>query len=519
MNANGLAKVEAEVVDISVLINTGLKGIHAFLGETERGFGNRLIGTWAEYQKHFGGLVNGNDFPLLCKRALDSGCRLRVGRVLHYTDVTDATTVTGVAAKSSTVAVADLVSAKSIGTWGNNIKFSITVNTVGKYILTAWVDSNGSPTEEEEIELVSGSGALTEAQAILEAQNINIKSNLLICKSTDWEGIDLSAIVDTTYPLSLGTDTDEVVDADYIGDSAAQTGVHVFDNETDFTRISIPAKAIPALDIKLAAYVNVRQDCRAILRTPTGISGATAIEYREGTGAWSHSAINTWLASMVYGGLLISHPVTGAETEIPALASVAGNYSNKDNNNYEWFASAGPKRGKIYDALGIGYNLGSAARVTEANNVDTHGINPVIDDADYGLVYWGNGTLQKEDTLLKHENVADLLIFILRAVKPLAKSELFEPNDIETWKAIWRKVNPLLKEIKKKRGIWNYLYQGDQDIDKIEDAEVNSAEDIDKGKYVFILWIKPKVGLKYVGIKVAVTNSGTSFETVLGQPS
>ena len=516
MNANGLAKVGAEVVDISVLINTGLKGIHAFLGETERGFGNKLVGTWAEYKKHFGGLVIGNDFPLLCKRALDAGCKLRVGRVLHYTDVTDKSTITGVASQEATNS---FIEAKSIGTWGNKVKFKIVANSLGKYVLTAWIDNSGAVTEEEEFELVSASGVLTAEQAQLEAHNINTKSNLLNCKSATLTGFNISTIVDTSFTLTLGTNTGTLVDADYTGDSGAETGVHVFDNATDFTRISIPAKAIPALDIKLVAYVNTRQDCRVILRTPTGITGATAIEYREGTGAWSHTAINSWLASMVYGGLLISHPVTGLETEVRALSSVAGNYSNKDNTNYEWFTAAGSKRGKIYGALGIGYNLGSAARITEANNVDTHGINPVIDDADYGLVYWGNSTLQKEDTLLKHENVADLLIFILRAVKPLAKSELFEPNDIATWKSIWRKVNPLLKEVKKKRGIWDYLYQGDQNIDKIEQAVVNSTEDIDKGKYTFILWIKPKVGLKYVGVKVTVTNSGTSFEEVSGQPN
>lgn len=513
MNANGLAKVQSEVVDISVLVNTGLKGIHAFLGETERGFGDKLVGTWAEYQKHFGGLVDGNIFPLLCKRALEAGCKLRVGRVLHYTDVTDKTTITGTKAVE---AGNSAFFAKSIGTWGNSIRLSISEGTLGNGVLKVWVLKNGQKTEEEEIEMLQAIGtAYTQAQADAEALNISSKSNLVDLDGDGIYGTTLNVDWTTEVALTTGTNTGTVVDADYTGDSAAKTGVHVFDDASDFVRISIPAKAVPALDIKLVQYVENRFDCRAILRTPTGISGATAIQYREGTGTWTHTAINSWMASMVYGGDIISHPVTSEETTIPALAAVAGNYSKKDNTAYEWFSAAGSKRGLIKGSLGIDYNLGSPSRSTEADNVDKHGINPVIDDVDYGMAYWGNGTLQKKDTLLKHENVADLVIFMLRAIRPLAKSELFDPNDVATWSAIWRKVNPLLKLIKDKRGFWDYRYEGDQHIDKISQAVVNDPTDVDAGKYVFIVWIQPKVGMKYVGIKVAVTNSGASIQDVV----
>lgn len=221
---------------------------------------------------------------------------------------------------------------------------------------------------------------------------------------------------------------------------------------------------------------------------------------------------------MIYGGLSITHPSTGARVVVPAIADVAGCMANKDNKTKEWFASAGPDRGKIGNALGIEYNLGTSARSTEADSVDTHGINMVIDDKDYGLVYWGNGTLQKEDTLLKFENVADLVIFILRSVTPLAKSQLFNPNDVETWKAIHRRVRPLLEAVKKGRGIWNYLYEGDQNVETVSQAVVNDPLDIDAGKYVFIIWIQPKVGMKYVGIQVTVTNSNVDFTEIEGQP-
>jgi len=507
LNAQGAAKVQGDVVDLSVLIATGLKGIHAFFGETERGEEGKtvLIGSWTEYKKTFGGLLTTSDFPLLCKRALEAGCKLRIGRVLHYTDPTDKSTVTGT--KAAGVIGAMDFRAKSIGA-GETFKVTTTA-TAGMSGYFDFVIQN--PAGEEVGRVTQVKTPLIEADRV----RVNASNN----------GVELltsslgDAITAGTITLSGGANTGTVVAADYIGDTNAVTGIHVFDQDNDFVRISCPAIAIPAVDIALVAYVVGRQDCRAILRTPIGISGTVGIDYREGTGSYSHSPVNTWLASMIFGTLQVTHPVTSDEVSIPAIADVAAKMSGKDNNSVAWFAAAGPERGRIYNTIGVQYNLGTAARNTEFDNVDNHGLNAVIDDTDFGPVYWGNGTMQKADTLLKFENVADLVIFILRGVKPLAKSVLFNPNDVDTWKAIYRKVRPFMEQIKAGRGVWDYLYQGDQDIENISEAVVNTPADVDKGKYRFIIWIQPKVALKYVGFEITVTNSGVSFEEISGQPT
>lgn len=515
IKASGRARVETEVADLSVLLNTGLTGIHAVFGRTERGPIDRtvLVGSWAAYRKHFGDLVAGNDFPLICKRALEAGVKLRVGRAVNYTDVTDKGTVTGAAATGALVALGTVFTADNIGIWGNSVTVAVTAAANGVADEFDIVTSIAGDTNQTVI-VRNIKGTLT----LEEIQKYNA-SNHLAYLSDAQVGSVLSA---ASVTLAGGTDTAVIAIADITGDSSQQSGIHIFDNYSDFTRISAPAYAMPEVDAKLASYAVTRMDCRAILRTPTGISGNVAIEYREGTGTYNHDAIDTWLASMVFGGLEISHPVTSQLVTIPALADVMGNYGQKDTKARQWFSAAGPERGQINNALGIDYNLGSPARSLEADSVDVHGINPVIQDATYGLVYWGNSTLQKEKTFLSHENVADLIIYLNRAVAPIAKSELFNPNDVETWRAIHRNVRPLLELVKSQRGIWDYIYQGDHLIDSIEDLDestVNSPEDVDAGKYQFIVWIKPKVGLKYIGIKFSLTNTGVSFEEVSGQPA
>lgn len=509
---SGRARVDTEIIDLSVLVATGLKGIHAYGGITERGDLNKtyLVGSWQEYVNSLGGLIPESIFPLICKRALERGAKLRVGRMAHFTTISDPTTLVGVKA-GGTNNTTVLLEAANIGAWGNGLsvaitaavngatdEFDIAVSLAGYPDLTKTVIRN--------IPKVLTTATIAEFNTLSELVKIKVASAT-------------QSLIAGTVVFTLGAETKaNIVLADFTGSAIAKNGMHIFDDYSDFVRISLPEMAVPELDIALVAYVEQRKDCRAILRTPIGISGNVAIDYREGTGTYSHTPIDNWRASMVFGGVDVMNERTSAREIIPVIGDVTGCYSSKDNVAFEWFSAAGPKRGRIGNAFGIDYNLGSPARATEADSVDVHGINPVIDDKDYGLVYWGNSTLTKANKMTKHDNIAELLIYITRTVAPLCKSELFDPNDVETWKAIYRNVNPLMRLLVDKRALWDYIYDGDQNIDKISDAKVNRPEDVDNGEYVFILWIKPKAALKYVGVKVVVTNSGINFEEITSQP-
>ena len=76
-----------------------------------------------------------------------------------------------------------------------------------------------------------------------------------------------------------------------------------------------------------------------------------------------------------------------------------------------------------------------------------------------------------------------------------------------------------MEAIKSQRGIWDYVYEGDQFVDSIQDAKVNTPDSVDAGAYTFYLWIQPKVGAEYIGIKVAVTNSGVNLTEVAAKQS
>lgn len=95
------ANFEYNEVDLTFSPAPTYKGIYGLIGQTLMGEINnpkQLISSWPQFVKYFGGLTPGNTFPLVCKKALDRGCKLRICRVVNYTDITNSTTLTPVLA-------------------------------------------------------------------------------------------------------------------------------------------------------------------------------------------------------------------------------------------------------------------------------------------------------------------------------------------------------------------------------------------------------------------------------------
>ncbi len=518
MEAIGKARMETEVIDLSVLISSGLKGVTAVAGPTERGEVGKpkIVGSWTEYVANFGGLLTTDDFPFYCKRALDNRGRLLVCRLGHYTNIDDKTTLDGAKSEGGVIINTDTAGAtvrieaeaKSVGIWGDKVSLIGTPafsGLAGAVDLTIALDGAPDLTEIiKDIVPVTGDDLLA----------YSAKSNLI-----NFTVVAADTTAATTDPAYLGGGDNgaDLTDADYLGSEIGGTGIHVFDNNNEANKIAIPGKAVPAIDYALVEYARKRGDMRAILRTPVGITGYVGIDYREVKSPFTCSQkIDSWYGTMIYGTITVADPfIVGGKKDISPIGDILGIYTNRDSKFREWYAGAGYKRGRLYNVLDIPYNLDASVRATEANLVDSRGLNMVINHTSFGPIYWGNGTLQIRNTLLKHENVAELIIYLIRNLPQFIETELFEPNDPATWAAIYRNVQPFLQAVKDGRGYYDYLWQGDQDVDDISECIVNKPADIDEGKYVARLFVKPTPAMKYVGVGIVVTKSGVSFD-VLG---
>jgi len=393
--------------------------------------------------------------------------------------------------------------AESVGAWANNKLWMTAVpaanGVANQYDLTVGIDGYDIEATAKNIPTTPSAGDIT-----------ILNNKLRLAKFTT---ITTLKDFSKTFFTSGAENKTLITDIDHIGNAVSGLGINAFDKDKEITKIAAPAKAVPMIDNALVEYAKLRKDILALLRTPLGLDGKGIIDYREGTGNYAHQPIDAWQGLMYTGGLKVTHPDTGVEMEITELADVCAAYSKKASYVNEWFAVGGQKRGRISNALGVIYDLGNPARKVTADSVSIHGVNAVIDHETFGTVIWDNVTLQKADTLLKFANVAELVVYLIRGIKPKTELELFDPNDVETWKTVYRSVKYFMEPLKAQRAIWDYRYEGDQDIDDISQAVVNSTN-VDAGGYQFNLFIQPKVGMKFVQINVVVKNSGSELTLV-----
>lgn len=99
------AQINFQVIDQSFSPDEGIKGISGYMGVFKRGpIGKTevIFSTWTQFQKVYGGLISTSDDPLIVKRLLERGSKVRVCGIRHFTDIVAGTTDAAKSANSDT---------------------------------------------------------------------------------------------------------------------------------------------------------------------------------------------------------------------------------------------------------------------------------------------------------------------------------------------------------------------------------------------------------------------------------
>ena len=88
------------------------------------------------------------------------------------------------------------------------------------------------------------------------------------------------------------------------------------------------------------------------------------------------------------------------------------------------------------------------------------------------------------------------------------KDVLFEFNDEITRTNFVNTVEPFLRDIQAKRGIFDYVV--------ICDETNNTAAVIDSNEFIADIYIKPARSINFIGLNFIATKTGVSFEEVIG---
>lgn len=189
---------------------------------------------------------------------------------------------------------------------------------------------------------------------------------------------------------------------------------------------------------------------------------------------------------------------------IPLNGDTAGLCVRTDNERDPWFSPAGFNRGQVKNIVKLAFNPGKAER----DYLYKLGINPVVTFPGQGTVLFGDKTLLAKPSAFDRINVRRLFIILEKAVAIAAKTMLFEFNDPFTRSQFKNIVEPFLRDIQGRRGIYDYKV--------VCDETNNTAEVIDSQRFVGDIYIKPARSINFIQLNFVAVRTGVEFSEIVG---
>lgn len=189
---------------------------------------------------------------------------------------------------------------------------------------------------------------------------------------------------------------------------------------------------------------------------------------------------------------------------VPLNGDIAGLCARNDANNFPWFSPAGTNRGGILNAVKLAYTPSKAQR----DRLYSNRVNPVIFSPGAGIVLFGDKTGFGKSSAFDRINVRRLFIYLEDAISAAARDQLFEFNDEITRTNFVNIVEPFLRDVQAKRGIFDFVV--------ICDETNNTAAIIDNNEFVADIFIKPARSINFIGLTFVATRTGVSFDEVIG---
>jgi hypothetical protein len=189
---------------------------------------------------------------------------------------------------------------------------------------------------------------------------------------------------------------------------------------------------------------------------------------------------------------------------IPCNADIAGLMARTTLTSFPWFSPAGQQRGILNNAIKLAYNPNKDQR----DRLYTARVNSIINQPGIGILLFGDKTALGFASAFDRINVRRLFLTVQRALQSAADAQLFELNDEITRSNFVNIVEPFLRDIQAKRGVFDFRV--------ICDASNNTPEVIDNNEFRADIFLKPARSINYITLTFVATRTGVSFEEVAG---
>ena len=191
---------------------------------------------------------------------------------------------------------------------------------------------------------------------------------------------------------------------------------------------------------------------------------------------------------------------------IPASGYMAGLWANNDDVSEPWFAPAGLNRAVLTGAI---RRLAWNPTLGQRDLIYKNGWNPICSFAGQGKVVWGQKTLLDKSSAFNRINVRRLFIVIEKASATAAKYFLFEQNDAFTRSQLKNMLEPFLRDVQGRRGIYAFSV--------VCSEENNTPERVDRGELWCDIIIQPTRTAEVIVLRFTATRTGASFAEIAQQ--
>lgn len=185
---------------------------------------------------------------------------------------------------------------------------------------------------------------------------------------------------------------------------------------------------------------------------------------------------------------------------IPANGDTAGLCARTDEVADAWFSPGGFNRGILKNVIKLAFNPNQAQR----DELYKNGINPIVAFPGQGTVLYGDKTLLRTASAFDRINVRRLFIVLEKAISAATKYQLFEFNDAFTRGQFKNMVEPFLRDVQGRRGIYEFAV-------KCDDSN-NTATIIDSNQFVADIYIKPARSINFITLNFIAAKTGASFQ-------
>lgn len=189
---------------------------------------------------------------------------------------------------------------------------------------------------------------------------------------------------------------------------------------------------------------------------------------------------------------------------VPLNADIAGLCAATDTDYDAWWSPAGFTRGRVKGAVALAYNPSKAQR----DSLYSANVNPVVSFRGEGVILYGDKTQQVKSSAFQYINVRRLFIILEKAIARAAQYQLFEFNDQFTRAQFRNMVEPYLREVQGRRGLYDFKV--------VCDDTNNTPEIIDRAEFVASIFLKPARSINYITLNFVAVRTGVEFSEIAG---